>query len=121
MAWKNVEDRRKYHREYYKKRVTELRVMLGNKCAFCKWDEYPGVLEFAHKKGEVKLFAVTQMKIKAWHRVVEEAQKCYLLCPTCHKVYDKYNFERREREMKNEEVFRGFRNNWVGTMEGRPE
>lgn len=85
-----MEAKRAYHRQYYADRMKRLKDMAGSRCWFCKWNEYPEVLEWAHRHDKEKRFSVSMMLKKPWDIVVDEAMnRCYLACPTCHRLYDK--------------------------------
>ena len=88
MGFKSVEARREYHRKYYGNRIEVLKGMRGTKCEFCGWNAEPRVLEFAHKIGVIKEFEITSGKNKAWNNILKEFDNCFLLCPTCHRIYD---------------------------------
>ena len=98
MAWKNKEAERAYHRKYYAQRMARARKVLGDTCQHCGWNEYPEVLQFAHKHGYPKEIDISSSVEAAWSLVETELQKCLLLCPTCHAVYD------LERKLPTSEV-----------------
>jgi len=60
--------------------------LLGGVCRFCQYDKYEA-LEFHHTDKKNKLFAFANKTIcsNAWSKVLEEVQKCLLLCSNCHK------------------------------------
>lgn len=90
MPWKDKRVHKAYYRLYYRKKIAQLRKERGNKCEFCGWNKLPEVLEFAHKQGSLKLMSISNLMRKKWQLVLIELDKCLLLCPTCHRVYD-YN------------------------------
>ena len=54
----------------------------GGKCVCCNYDKFKDVLEFHHIK---KKSFVIGRRLVSWARLVEEINKCILVCPTCHK------------------------------------
>lgn len=70
-------------------RKQELIQMLGGACAICGYDKNPAALEFDHKEPSQKRFSIgaglSQRNKIPWLEVVEEAQKCRLLCANCHR------------------------------------
>lgn len=92
----DVSTRQEYQRNYYKQKMSKAREKLGNKCAFCGWDDVVEVLEFAHKVGEKKEFCIGHLMKKPKGLLEAELEKCYLLCPTCHRVYDYGNRKLRK-------------------------
>lgn len=64
-----------------------IKKVFGNKCVVCEYDEHPEILEFHHVLPEGKnddIGSRTSFDFK-----LEEAQKCVLVCPTCHSLADK--------------------------------
>lgn len=88
MPFRSKEVHQEYYRRYYKVKIAKLRTERGNKCEFCGWNEVPEVLEFAHKQGTIKYLSISKLMRYKWTLVLEELIKCFLLCPTCHRVYD---------------------------------
>jgi len=80
------ECRLKQNEKWRYKLLSDLRKEKGGKCEKCGWNKYIELLEFAHKDKKNKVANVT--KIKNRSKAHEEAEKCLLLCPTCHTVYD---------------------------------
>jgi len=64
-----------------KKRLVELR---GNRCGDCK-NKYPYyVYDFHHLDPKDKK-SVVRFELK-WERILEEAEKCVMLCANCHRI-----------------------------------
>lgn len=95
MPWKDKEVHKAYYREYYRNKISKLRLDRGNKCESCGYNKVPEILEFAHKKGTKKVMSISNLMRKKWVLVLEELEKCFLLCPNCHSEYD---LKRRESE-----------------------
>lgn len=89
MGFKNIETKREWYRNYYHKKMGLLRSIKGNECQFCGWCEVVEVLEFAHKKDSKKSFSIAHCLRKRKDEVEIEMEKCLLLCPTCHRIYDR--------------------------------
>lgn len=68
-----------------RRRKAELIEMFGGCCVDCGYDALPAALEFHHRDASTKEFGVGN-----WHgsreRLVREAEKCDLVCATCHRL-----------------------------------
>jgi DNA-binding CsgD family transcriptional regulator len=57
----------------------------GGRCVLCGYDRCLGALHFHHLDPRTKSFGLAMRgHTKAFHRLLEEAQKCVLLCANCH-------------------------------------
>lgn len=85
---RNRKARSIYKQEYYIKRKTKLIQYKGSICVECnlKHDRTNGMcFEFHHVDPKTKLFAIgNQILNKSWKSLIEEADKCILLCSNCH-------------------------------------
>jgi len=86
---------RKKHGEYLRdkrnRRKEELVKLKGGKCQRCGYSKSLSALGFHHKKGKVKKFNISGKNLshKTWKELVEESEKCELLCSNCHaEVHD---------------------------------
>lgn len=70
-----------------RKKVKRLLIdALGGCCRICGYDRYDGALEFHHVDPTTKSFGLSQGNItRSYERMLVEAQKCVLLCATCHR------------------------------------
>lgn len=68
-------------------RKKQLVEMKGGKCASCGYCKCLRALEFHHKDPSTKSFSLTLREIAgfSWETVIEEANKCDLLCANCHR------------------------------------
>ena len=57
----------------------------GGKCMRCGYNKYIGALEFHHRDPTTKECAWDAMCRWTWARIVEEINKCDLLCANCHR------------------------------------
>jgi len=68
-----------------RRRKAELIEMFGGRCQDCGYNTVPAALEFHHRDPLTKDFGVGN-----WHgsrdRLIREAEKCDLLCATCHRL-----------------------------------
>lgn len=104
MAWKDIEKQKEYHRNRYKnnktlyqtranesriKRVKWLNDYKEKKgCSLCE-EKHVACLDFHHtnedqKNGNVTDFARKKVSMK---RLVEEINKCQILCSNCHRKH----------------------------------
>jgi hypothetical protein len=58
----------------------------GKKCAICGIKHSnPGFFDWHHIDETTKKYEVKTMINSKWERVIEEANKCIMLCPNCHR------------------------------------
>ena len=76
----------KIRRHLRKKRLVEL---YGGKCIKCNYDKNLRNLVFHHKDPQQKNFEINAYSIgaKPWDKLIEEANKCELMCHICHNDY----------------------------------
>jgi hypothetical protein len=67
-------------------RKIELIEKFGGKCSRCGYNKNAAALHFHHKQSETKLFQLDMRVLsnKKWSSILEEAEKCELLCSNCH-------------------------------------
>ena len=56
-------------------------LMLGGECIQCGSEE---LLEFDHINPDEKLFNIADGLARRWESILEEIEKCQLLCRECH-------------------------------------
>lgn len=64
-----------------KKKAIEL---LGGKCCNCGYDKNHAALDFHHVDPSTKSYQWDELRLKCWKSIVNELQKCILLCRNCH-------------------------------------
>jgi len=119
---KNREKIRQYHKEWrdskelppYKKRTRNknlhrLREHLGGKCVGCGTTEN---LQFDHIDRTQKCFSISENRDKAFATLLEEVNKCQLLCKECHRVKTMANHD-------NAEILKGYRVSHIDHIEDR--
>jgi excisionase family DNA binding protein len=69
-----------------RRRLKEILVAdAGGCCSICRYDRYVGALQFHHRNGEMKQFAIAHRGLtRSLAAVRAEARKCVLLCANCH-------------------------------------
>jgi hypothetical protein len=74
---------------------------VDKKCMDCPVDN-PVVLEFHHRIPELKCKSISKMMSdgNSWERVLQEIDKCDILCSNCHKI-------------RTHKQFNTYRNGWV--------
>lgn len=90
---KDKRERRKYFNERRQERKRLLRKLKeGKSCVKCGWNEHPEILQFHHKDPEEKDFDFSMGNIGnlSLKRILDEVDKCELLCPNCH-MWHHYN------------------------------
>ena len=70
----------------YMERRLALIQLLGGKCIDCGYNGHPSALHFDHVRG-TKIFPVSTLLVGAtWAKVMEEVDKCELVCANCHGI-----------------------------------
>jgi len=71
----------------HKYRDSLLKQLKSNGCAICGYGKCMRALEFHHINSEEKLFGLNQMQFRTRNvlSLLDEVQKCILLCSNCHK------------------------------------
>jgi hypothetical protein len=88
--YRNREKRQIYKMIYYHRKKSELIIYKGGKCVNCDL-KYTGkngsVFQFHHKEPKDKLFQLgNQLTNHKWEKVIQEVDKCDLLCANCHSL-----------------------------------
>lgn len=102
MPFKNLEQRRRYRRQWYarnkksemahvKRRKQELKKWLQEykknlKCSNCS-ENHPATLDFHHKEGEKKEKTISHFVSNGYsvEKIEKELKKCQVLCSNCHR------------------------------------
>jgi len=58
--------------------------LFGGKCVKCGYDQNLAALEFHHVDQKSKEYIWSELKKRPWQEVVNELQKCTLVCGNCH-------------------------------------
>ena len=74
----------KQRRNRLRQRLVEMR---GRKCALCGESFEVHQFDFHHVIPETKSFPLTStyMTSKSWKTILEEANKCIMVCANCHR------------------------------------
>lgn len=62
------------------------KIKIDRGCAICGYNDHAAALDFNHTQGDKK-FNVSQDPKVALHRLLEEIDKCEVLCANCHRVH----------------------------------
>lgn len=77
-----------YKKQYHRKRKVKLVLLSEGKCVSCGI-EYDGknacIFHFHHRDPSTKLFTMHLITVKSWDSIIEEVNKCDLLCANYHK------------------------------------
>lgn len=57
---------------------------LGGMCQDCAGVFHPNVYNFHHLRD--KGFVWNRLRLRTWKQIVEELNKCVLLCANCHRL-----------------------------------
>ena len=72
-----------YQRDYKKMRRQKIKDYKGGKCMCCGSTED---LQFDHRDRSKKEFNISKNVNMAWDKLTAEADKCDLLCKSCHQI-----------------------------------
>ncbi len=87
----NNPDKRQYTQQYQQSRrllINNIKLQLG--CSRCGYNEHPAALEFNHIRG-VKLFNISQDPKRSMKAILDEIEKCEVLCSNCHRIHTHEN------------------------------
>lgn len=59
---------------------------LGNICKDCGKSFHPNVFEFHHRDPNMKEMSWHKMRLVSQSKLIEELEKCDLLCANCHRM-----------------------------------
>jgi len=84
-----VDGDKRHHRLERRRRKEILVKMLGGHCAICGYNKSITALSFHHKQPKKKCFDISSNGnlLRDWDEIVQEVQKCKLLCLNCHAEY----------------------------------
>lgn len=85
--WKDKQVRRQKFNERRQARKRLLRKLKeGKSCKECGWKEHTEILQFHHRDPSTKDFDFSGSEIGnlSIKRILDEIDKCDLLCPNCH-------------------------------------
>ena len=80
-------------------RKLELIRLNGSRCGSCGYERNFSALEFHHRNPESKNFPLDLRSLsnRSWARILDEAQKCDLVCSNCHKeIHNPASIMKRE-------------------------
>ena len=102
IKYKNRWQKRK---KEYDNIMKELKI---NGCAICGYNECRESLDFHHTNPKDKLFKINKRTLD-WsiEKMVDELNKCILLCKNCHYELHYKEKKKMEREKMNKEIKRG--------------
>lgn len=73
-------------RKNYRKLKKEILVKsFGSKCCICGYDKVIKGLEFHHRDENLKIFNISQSANVKWSVLLNEVEKCILVCCRCHR------------------------------------
>lgn len=64
----------------------------GSRCCICGYDRCARSLELHHLNPDEKLFTLSAWSSHKWESILDEAEKCIMLCANCHgEVEDNFS------------------------------
>lgn len=89
----NLEERREYQRRRRDKRKDMLVEKFGDKCHDCGDTFHKCMYDFHHTNPLEKKFEIAPALDRNWDTILEEIEKCVMLCSNCHRLRH-YNEDR---------------------------
>ena len=62
------------------------RIKTERGCSACGYSAHAAALDFNHVRG-TKLFNVSQDPKRSLHSIMQEIEKCDILCANCHRIH----------------------------------
>jgi hypothetical protein len=84
----NSADKKGYTRQYQQNRkhlLNQMKVDRG--CAHCGYNAHPAALDWDHIDRSTKSFLISQDSKRSWGKLMEEVDKCQVLCANCHRIH----------------------------------
>ena len=97
---KDIKERAEYTRRRRDKRKDLLIEKFGNKCHDCKGIFHKCAYDFHHLNPLEKKFEIAPSLDRNWNTILEEVEKCIMLCSNCHRVRH-YREDRGDTEFKS--------------------
>jgi hypothetical protein len=72
------------HRRFVRHIISEIKLILG--CGHCGYDKNSHALDFHHREPDKKSFDVSSYMSRHLLKVLEEIDKCDVLCANCHRI-----------------------------------
>lgn len=83
----NSPAKRERTRKFQQERRDKInQIKLDRGCIYCGYNAHPAALDFDHRNPEEKLFNISQDPKRAWNSIVEEIEKCDVVCANCHRI-----------------------------------
>jgi len=116
---KNFSDRKK-RQEYQRSKAPKTKIkthlererrksflikLFGDKCCKCGYNKCVQALDFHHVNPDNKYKNISQLMSNLytpWEEVIEEAEKCILLCRNCHSEEHVKNYKKHLKECEKE-------------------
>ena len=74
-----------FQKQRWKDRKLKVIEIMGGKCFLCNYKKNVAALELHHLDPVQKDYQWTQLRQMKWETIMEEIQKCQLLCANCHR------------------------------------
>jgi hypothetical protein len=100
MPRSNPSERNEYQRRRRDKRKNILIEKFGNKCHDCEKSFHKCAYDFHHLNPLEKKFEIAPSLDRNWESILEEVEKCIMLCSNCHRVRH-YNEDRGNTEFNS--------------------
>ena len=100
MPRSNPIERNEYQRRRRDKRKDILIEKFNNKCHDCGGSFHKCAYDFHHLNPLEKKFEIAPSLDRNWESILEEVEKCIMLCSNCHRVRH-YNEDRGNTEFNS--------------------
>jgi len=82
----NKEQRNEYQRRRRDKRKDLLIQRFEDECHDCKKKFHKCAYDFHHIDPNIKSFEIAPALDRNWNTILEEIEKCIMLCSNCHRI-----------------------------------
>lgn len=99
-----------YQKQRWQDRKKKAVELMGGKCCICGYNKNYACLDFHHLDAKEKEFSFSTGRNKSWNKIIEELQKCILVCRNCHGELHFPNCEisKENNHLKDNNFLNGF-------------
>jgi len=90
--------RKRRHQQKKRQMVREIKE--ARSCVDCGYDGHFAAKQFDHLPGQIKMFEVSQVERASKQRILDEIDKCEVVCANCHAIrtYERAKLQREAED-----------------------